>query len=232
VKDAALITRRGPSLRWDDGEKAMLRLYYSPGACSLVPHVALEETGAEFDAVRKTIAEKAHKRPDYLAINPRGLIPAMIVDGRLVTENIAVLAYIGHRWPESGQLPLDHVPALVQVFERLSWFATTVHYGGFGPIYRARAAGIERSQAELAEDRERLRALFAEIDPLLAPGPWLLGDRYCLADPYPLTFRRWARRLELDVSPYRHWTAHTARMLERPAVRRALAREGLDPDEF
>jgi glutathione S-transferase len=210
----------------------MLRLFYSPGACSLVPHVALEEAGAEFEAVRTPIAEKAHKRPEYLAINPRGLIPAMAVGGRVVTENIAILAWIGHRWPENRQLPLEDLPALARVFELLSFFATTVHYGGFGPIFRARAAGIERPEAELAADRERLRALFGEIDVLLAPGPFLLGDRYSLADPYPLTFRRWARRLDLDVEPHRHWTAHTARMLERPAVRRGLAREGLDPAEF
>lgn len=209
-----------------------LRLYYSPGACSLVPHVALEEAGAEFEAVRTAIAEKAHKRPEYLAIHPRGLIPAMAAEGTVITENIAVLAWIGHRWPGSGQLPLDDLPALARVFETLSWFATTVHYGGFGPIFRARAAGIERPEAELAADRERLRGLFGEIDALLAPGPWLLGERYSLADPYPLTFRRWARRLELDVAPHRHWAAHSERMVERPAVRRALAREGLDPSEF
>ncbi|HYE28876.1 MAG TPA: glutathione S-transferase N-terminal domain-containing protein, partial [Allosphingosinicella sp.] len=157
------------------------RLYYSPGACSLVPHVALEESGADFEAVRTAIAEKAHKRPDYLAINPRGLIPAMVAEGGVVTENIAVLAWIGHRWPDCGQLPLDDLGALARVFELLSWFATTVHYGGFGPIYRARAAGIERAEAEVAADRERLRGLFAEIDALLAPGPWLLGERYSLA---------------------------------------------------
>jgi glutathione S-transferase len=210
----------------------MLRFFYSPGACSLVPHVALEEAGAEFEAVRKTIAEKEHRRPDYLAINPRGLIPAMVLEGHAVTENIAVLAYIGHCWPQARQLPLDELPALARVFELLSYFATTVHYGGFGPIYRARAAGIERPEAEMGADRERLRGLFAEIDALLAPGPWLLGERYSLADPYPLVFRRWARRLELDVSPHRHWAVHTTRMIERPAVRRALAREGLDPSEF
>jgi glutathione S-transferase len=210
----------------------MLRLFYSPGACSLVPHVALEEAGAEFDAVRTPIAEKAHKRPEYLAINPRGLIPAIEAEGRVVTENIAILAWIGHRLPASGQLPLDDLPALARMFETLSFFATAVHYGGFGPIFRARAAGIERPEAEVAADRERLRGLFGEIDALLALGPFLLGDRYSLADPYPLTFLRWARRLELDVAGYRHWTGHSRRMVERPAVARALAREGLEPAEF
>jgi glutathione S-transferase len=210
----------------------MLRLFYSPGACSLVPHIALEEAGAKFDAVRTPIAEKAHRRPEYLAINPRGLIPAIEAEGRVVTENVAILAWIGHRWPASGQLPLDDLPALARVFELLSWFATTVHYGGFGPIFRARAAGTERAEAEVAADRERLRGLFGEIDALLEPGPFLLGERYSLADPYPLTFLRWARRLELDVGEHRHWTAHSRRMVERPAVVRALEREGLDPAEF
>jgi glutathione S-transferase len=210
----------------------MLRLFYSPGACSLVPHIALEEAGAGFEAVRTEIAGKANKRPEYLAINPRGLIPAIEAGGVVVTENIAILAWIGHRWPESGQLALDDLQALARTFELLSFFATTVHYGGFGPIYRARAAGIDRPEAEVAADRERLRGLFAEIDALLAPGPWLLGDRYSLADPYPLAFLRWARRLELDVAGLRHWTAHARRMVERPAVQRTLAREGLEAAEF
>jgi len=210
----------------------MLRLFYSPGACSLVPHIALEEAGAEFDAVRTTIADKAHKRPEYLAINPRGLIPAIEVDGGVITENVAILAWIGHRWPRNGQLPLEDLPALARVFELLCFFATTVHYGGFGPIFRARAAGIEGPEPEVAADRERLRGLFHEIDALLAPDPWLLGERYSLVDPYPLTFRRWARRLELDVSDHRHWADHSRRMVRRPAVGRALAREGLDPEEF
>jgi glutathione S-transferase len=210
----------------------MVRLFYSPGACSLVPHIALEEAGAEFEAVRTAIAEGAHRRPEYLAINPRGLIPAMEAEGRVIAENIAVLTYIGHRWPAGGQLPLGDLPARASVYECLSWFATTVHHGGFGPIFRARAAGVERPEAEVAADRERLRGLFAEIDALLAPGPWLLGDRYSLADPYPLTFLRWARRLELDVSEHRNWRAHARRMVERPAVQRALAREGLDSGEY
>jgi glutathione S-transferase len=210
----------------------MLRLFYSPGACSLVPHIALEEAGAEFEAARTPIAEKAHRRPEYLAINPRGLIPAIQLDEGVVAENIAILSYIGHRWPETGQLSLDDLKALARTYELLSFFVTTVHYGGFGPIFRARAAGIERPEAEVAADRDRLRGLFAEIDALLAPGPWLLGERYSLADPYPLTFLRWARRLELDVSAHRHWAGHARRMVERPAVQRALAREGLDPAEF
>jgi glutathione S-transferase len=210
----------------------MLRLFYSTGACSLVPHIALEEAGAGFEAVRTAIAEGAHRRPEYLAINPRGLIPAIDAGGRVIAENIAILTWIGHRWPECGQLPLDDLAALARVYELLSYFATTVHYGGFGPIFRARAAGVERPEAEAAADRERLRGLFVEIDALLAPGPWLLGERYSLADPYPFTFLRWARRLELDVSGQRNWTAHARRMAERPSVRRALEREGLDPSEF
>jgi glutathione S-transferase len=210
----------------------MLRLFYSPGACSLVAHIALEEAGAEFEAVRKAIAEKAHRQPDYLAINPRGLIPAMQAEGRVVAENIAILAYIGHRWPGNGQLPLADLPALARVFELLSFFATTIHYGGFGPIFRARAAGIERPEEAVAADRDRLLGLFGEIDALLAPGPWLLGERYSLADPYPLTFLRWARRLGFDMAGYPRWTAHAQRLVKRPAAARALAREGLDPSEF
>lgn len=112
----------------------------------------------------------------YLAINPRGFIPAIEAEGPIVTETVAILAWIGHRWPESGQLPLHDLPPLARVFEMLSFFATTVHYGGYGPIFRARAAGMERPSKEVAADRERLRGLFREIEAMLQPGPFLLGE--------------------------------------------------------
>ena len=86
---------------------ARLKLFYSPGACSLVPHVALEEAGAQFDAVAVPIAEGAHHQADYLAINPRGLIPALECDGRIVTENVAILALIARRFPEAALVPAD-----------------------------------------------------------------------------------------------------------------------------
>ena len=197
-------------------------------------HIALEEAGADFEAVRVAIAEGAHRRADYLAVNSRGLIPALEIDGRVYTENVAILTLIGRLYPASGLLPLDDPFALGRVYERLCFFATSVHIVGFRPVFRASRPdlGPPPDAATQAADRDLLRGYLAEIEALLAQGEWLLGDRYSAADAYPLTFLRWARRQKFDLSPFSHWQAHARRMLQRPAVLRAIATEGLDPSEF
>jgi glutathione S-transferase len=211
-----------------------VRLFYSPGACSLVAHIALAEAGASFEAVPVPIAEGAHWRPDYLAVNPRGLVPALEADGQVFTETIAILTLVGRWYPASGLVPLDDALALARFYERLAYFAASVHAAGFGRIFRAARQGPWPSPdpATRAYDRERLAANFVEIEAMLGGGEWLLGDRYTAADAYPLTFIRWARRQGFDLAPYRQWQAHARRMVERPAVRRVLATEGLDPNEF
>ena len=211
-----------------------MRLFYSPGACSLVSHIALEEAGAGFEAARVAIAEGAHRRPDYLAINPRGLVPAIEYHGRVYAETAAVLTLIDHLHPDSGLLARDDLHATTRVRELLSYFATSVHIVGFKPLFRASRPDLgppPDSQTQAA-DRERLHGYLHEIEALLANGDWLLGDRYTAADGYPLTFRRWARRQRFDVHEFPHWQAHAGRMLARPAVQRALATEGLDAAEF
>jgi glutathione S-transferase len=204
-----------------------LRLFYSPGACSLVAHIALEESGASFEAVRVPIADGAHHKPEYLAVNPRGLIPALEVDGEVVTENVAILALIARRFPEAKLFPKEDL-GFARVLERSGFFATSVHVGAFRPLFIARRAGQPWAQAE----EDDLLGYFREIEALLEPGPWLLRERYSAADGYPLTFRRWGWRLGFDMAQYPRWTAHTAAMLERPAVARALDREGLAASEF
>ena len=211
-----------------------MRLFYSPGACSLVAHVALAEAGATFEPVRVAIAEGAHWQADYLAVNPRGLVPALEADGRVFTETIAILTLVGRRFPESGLVPWDDELALARFYERLAYFASSVHAAGFGRVFRAARQGPWPSpdSATRAYDRERLVASFVEIEAMLSGGEWLLGDRYTAADAYPLTFMRWARRQGFDLDSYPRWQAHARRMVERPAVSRVLRTEGLDPSEF
>ena len=211
-----------------------MRLFYSPGACSLVSHIALEEAGADFEAVRVAIPEGAHRRADYLAVNPRGLVPALELDGRIYSETIAIVTLVARLHPSSGLLPWDDNLALGRAYERLAYFATTVHVVGFRAVFRAsrRDLGPPPDAATIAADRDLLNAYLAETEALLGLGEWLLGDRFSAADAYPLTFLRWARRQRFDVGPFRHWRAHADRMLRRPAVLRAIATEGLDPSEF
>ena len=184
--------------------------------------------------MRVAIPEGAHRRAGYLAVNPRGLVPALEIDGRVHAETIAIVTLIDRLHPAAELLPSDDPSALARVYELLSFFATSVHVVGFRPVFRARRRdlGPPADAATQAADRDVLHGYLNEIEALLARGEWLLGDRYSAADAYPLTFLRWARRQDFDMRGFAHWRAHARRMLERPAVLRALSTEALDPADF
>src|SRR5256885_6451987 len=113
----------------------MLKLFYSPGACSLVPHIALEETGAEFETVRVTLAQGEHLKPEYLSINPQARVPALATDGGVITENLAILHFIAGVCRSAGSIPVHDVHAAARVTELLSWFASSVHVA-FAEVWR------------------------------------------------------------------------------------------------
>ena len=211
----------------------MIKLHYSPGACSLAPHIALEETGAEFEARRVAIAEGDNRKPDYLAVNPHGFVPALEADGEAITENVAVLTYIASRFPEARLLPFEDPIALARALSRMAFLSSSVHIA-FAQLWRPGRFTADESvhRQIIAGGRERILRYFAEIDARLSESAWLAGDEMTLADPAVLVFFRWGNRIGLDMSCYPHWTAHSRRRLERPAVRRALAREGLAAGDF
>ncbi len=210
----------------------MLTLYYSPGACSLAPHIILEEAGAPFEAVRVTIAEGLTRTPEYLAINPRARVPALAVQGRIVTENAAILTYLAKLFPDAGLVPADLLEQ-ARVQELLSFFASSVHIA-FAQIWRAeRFTSDEKAHAALQQGgRDALTRYFDEIEGLLAGRDWLLPGCFTIADPYPFVFFRWGRRIGMEMRAYPAWREHSERMLARPSVQRALTREGLDRAEF
>src|SRR4029079_16370260 len=113
----------------------MLRLFYSPGACSLVTHIALEETGSKYEAVRVMLAEGEHLRPDYIAINPHARVPALANSHGVVTENIAILNLIADIFEAPGSVPRDDPFAAARCNEMLGWFASSVHIS-FAQIWR------------------------------------------------------------------------------------------------
>jgi len=210
----------------------MLTLYYSPGSCSLVPHILLEECDTNFTATKVAIAEGAHRQPGYLAVNPRGRIPALAVGNRIITENIAIISYIANHFPGSNAVPADDLLA-ARTFELLSFFASSVHVA-FAQVWRTERFTDDESVYEAIRKGGRLALVtfFDEIDALAARGTWLVGDRFTAADAYLLVFYRWARRLGVDTREYAHWTQHTLQALSRPPVRRAIAREGLREADF
>lgn len=207
-----------------------LTLYFAAGSCSLAALVGLEEAHAEFDAVRLVLPNGDQRRPEYLAIHPRGRVPVLVVDGTAIGENIAVLTAIAQRFPQARLLPAHDPVQLARAYELLAWFASGVH------VAFAQFARPERYTLDIAAwpalkagGRDNMRAAYAEIDARLEDGrTWLLGEEFSLADPYAHVFYRWAPRLEIDTADYPAFSAHAERLLRRPAVARALARETSD----
>ena len=216
------------------------RFYYSPGACSLAVHIVLEEIGIPFDL--ELVLSRGEREgamtatPEWRAVNPKGRIPALApVPGssggapELLTEVPAILLYLGLQHPEAGLLPAD-AASLARAAEWMNWLSGTVHGMAYGQIWRAQR--FSDDETALESIRARGRASLAEhhsyIEHLLADGRgWALPSGYSVVDPYLLVFFLWGQRIGLPMRDYPAWSAATDRMLERPAVRRALEREGV-----
>jgi glutathione S-transferase len=211
-----------------------LKLYYSPGACSLASHIALEESGVAFEAVRINFADAQQRSPEYLAINPKGRVPALADGSFVVTENPAILRYVARSAPAAGLWPED--PRLeARCAEWCAWCSSGIHIA-YAHVRRAeRYATSEAAKAEVVEKgRETCRELWSQIDSRLGKGLWALGERYSVVDPYLLVFWLWGRNevLGFDMArDFPNWTAQARRLAERPAVQRVLEREGLRAPE-
>ncbi|HET7708879.1 MAG TPA: glutathione S-transferase C-terminal domain-containing protein [Sphingomicrobium sp.] len=207
-------------------------LYYSPGACSLVPHIALQEAGAEYEARRVVLAEGEHRTPDYLSINPHARVPALDIDGQVVTENIAILNYIAHCWGADGSVPVEDHLAAARCNQLLGWFASSVHIG-FAQVWRAERFTFDEGAhpAIQAGGHEVLDRHFGEIEARVSDG-WIVPGQFTAGDSYLLTFFRWARRIGRDMTAYPRWRGLVDRVLERRTVQLVLATEGLETAEF
>ena len=219
----------------------MLRFYYSPGACSLAPHIVLEEIGLAYEE------EIVSARPDadglkttsreWKAFNPKGRVPALAgVPGRiggadnLLTEANAIMIYLARSNPLAGLLPADPA-AEARCIEWLNWLTGSVHATAWAQVFRPYRFAAEEQcfPAIKAKGEEDLRTHFAYVDALLADGrDWAVPGGYSVVDPYLLVFYGWGKRIGWDMRGlYPAWTAHADKVLARPAVRRIIAREGL-----
>jgi glutathione S-transferase len=202
-------------------------LYYSRTACSIAPHIALEEIGAEFEARHIDLAKGEHRSPDYLKVNPRGRVPAMVIHGEVVTEVPALLTYIAGLKPEAALIPPPGTLAHARCFEWLGFLSSTVHvtYAQFRRPERFIEPGSACAGEVSSEGLARTIALYEEVEERLR-GPWAAGDAYSIADAYLFPFYTWAWRLELDMTARcPRWTDLFERTKKRPAVQRAMARE-------
>lgn len=194
-----------------------MKLYYSPGACSLADHIALHEAGMPFELVKVDL--KTHKLEDgrsYLQINPKGAVPAIqFDDGDVLTENLAILSYVGDQKPEftpHGNL------SRYRLLEMLSYLASELHKA-FHSLFDPASTDAEKKQARTSVE-EKLEYLATKIQ-----GPYLFGAHVSVADPYLFVMLTWAKKLKVAVPE--KLAAFSERMRERPAVKLALKHEGL-----
>lgn len=203
-----------------------MKLYYSPGACSLADHIALEWIGKPYEAVR--VSREDRYKPEYLAINPAGAVPALEHDGWVLTQNAAILNYLADLHPEAGLGGDGSAKGRAEVNRWLAFANSDVH-PAFHPIfgstaYLEDAALIDRSKAAA---RAKVRTLYERADEQLKSRDWIAGDTRSIADPYLYVTYRWARGTGVDLSGLDHLAAFAARVEADPAVQKVLKDEGL-----
>ena len=207
----------------------MLKLFYAKGACSLASHIALQEAGANYELERLDLKAGDQRRTDYLAVNPKGRVPALVTDKGVLTENPAILGYIAQTFPDARLADIDDSFAFADTQAFNMFLASSVHIAFAHNIRPERYAdGEAAAKAIRAKVPETLAGYFASIEERLADGrPHVMGDRYTMADGYLFVFERWLQRDGLGrLSDYRHVQAHHARIADRPAVQAALKAEG------
>jgi glutathione S-transferase len=202
----------------------VLTLYYAPGACSLAAHIVLEESGEKYEARRVDLAKGEQRTEAYLKIHPLGRVPALVLDnGQPLTENTAILPYLGKRF---GLWPKDAL-AEAKALSTIGFYASSVH-PAHGHISRPERYASDKSHFPdiQAKGRESYHGFLQQIDAGLAGRQWL-SDQYSVLDPYALTFYAWGIRRELPVAALKNYAAHKDRLLQRPAVRKVVEEEGI-----
>ncbi|HET7833071.1 MAG TPA: glutathione S-transferase N-terminal domain-containing protein [Gallionella sp.] len=207
----------------------MIKLYYSPGACSLAPHILLEELGVPYQLELVSIAEGRTQAPEFLAVNPKGRVPVLEVNGAILTEAPAILVYLALTHPDKSMLPSDPVEHF-RCLEWFNWLSGTVHAMGYGQLWRPERFIDDSSQYDRisAKGRENIIDSHRHIETLLNGRSWSIGNRYSCVDPYLLVFYLWGNAIGLNMATeYPAWSGHAARVLARDAVQRAINQEGL-----
>jgi len=206
----------------------MPTLYYAPNTCALASHIALEEAGGAYEARRVDFAAAEQTKPDYLRINPKGRVPALITERGVLTENPAILAYIAQTHPEARLAPLDDPFAFAELMAFMSYLCSTVHVAHAHRMRGARWADDPAAHESMKKKvPETVGACFDLIERTMFRGPWAMGEAYTVADPYLFTLARWMEVDSVDPARFPRVLDHRGRIAERPAVRRALHGEGL-----
>ena len=198
-----------------------MKLYYSPGACSLADHIVLEWIGQPYEAIR--VDREQRQQPAFLAINPAGAVPVLDVDGWVLTQNAAILNYLADRFPGSG-LGGDGTPESRAEINRWLAFVNSDVHPAFKPLFGSTAYLGDDAMIELskANARSQVRKLLERADAALAEREWIAGSSRSIADPYLFVILRWARGTQVDLAGLDNLERYFRAMRADPAVQKVV----------
>ncbi len=203
-----------------------MKFFYAPATCALASRIALEEAGAPYEAVKLSFRDGDQRKPEYLAVNPKGRVPALVTERGVLTETPAILLYVAQTFPGANLAPLDDPFALAQAQAFNSYLCSTVHVAH---AHRMRGKRWVDDEAAIAAMQKKVPQsvgeCFALIERDMLAGPWVIGERYSICDPYLFTLSQWLEGDGVDRTRFPKLAEHTRRIKERPAVQRALAGE-------
>ena len=201
-----------------------LTLFTSPGSCSEASHIALEEAGAGYTVKRVDFSRQEQRSPEFLRLNPKGRVPALVTEQGILTENPAILAFLAQSFPASPIGAPGDAFAFARIQSFNAYLSSTVHvahaHGRRGSRWADDSAAIEAMKQKVASN---MADCFELIEETMFSGPWVMGETYSIADPYLFTIAGWLEADGVDPTRFRKVLAHRERMLERPAVRKVLA---------
>jgi glutathione S-transferase len=204
----------------------MLKLYYTPGTCALASHIALEESGAPYEIERVDFKTNQQNSPEYLKINPKGRVPALVTDHGVLTETPAVLAFIAQSFPKAKLAPLDDIFAFAQAQAFNSYLCSTLHVAHAHKMRGYRWATEESSFADMKRMIPKtVGASFALIERDMLGGPWVMGESFTICDIYLFAMAQWLEGDGVDLATLPKVVDHRNRMAARPAVKKVLEAE-------
>lgn len=204
----------------------MLRLFYTPHTSALATHIVLEEVGAKYEITLVDFSKDEQRKPDYLAINPRGRVPSLVTDFGVLTETPALLVYLAQSFPQSRLAPFDdpYLFAEMQAFN--SFICSTLHVAHSHRMRGYRWADEpEAIEAMKRKVPQAVGAAFEQVERHMLRGPWVLGEQYTVSDAYLFTMAQWMEADGVDPSHFPKVLDHRNRMSQRRAVRNALRQE-------
>jgi glutathione S-transferase len=207
-----------------DYHASMLTLYFARGTCALASHLALEYAGADYRAVRIDFATRQQQSPEYLRLNPKGRVPALVTDRGVLTETPALLLYIAQSFPQAGLAPLEDAFELARANEFNSYLCSTVHVA-----HSHRMRGYRWADDDLAIEAmkkkvpQNIADCFEFIERHLLKSPWVMGERFSMCDPYLFTVASWMKSDGVEMGRFPKVADHYARMSADPVVEKVLA---------